>query len=184
MKIYINLLPQQIKQEIKRKKMFRQILREEVLFLLPIIVFIFVLFNVYYVLTIQRDVFIQNYSLQQSQESYKNLSLYEEKFKQINGIDESLGKIQSQHLYWQNLFQQLSAVVPNGIYISDLSTKNYNVFLLGKAKNREDLINFKNQLETDTCFQNVNVPLSNLVVKNDIDFQIDFVITVDCLKKQ
>jgi Tfp pilus assembly protein PilN len=184
MKIYLDLLPQQRKQEIKRKKLFLKILREEALFLLPIVVFVVILLNVYYLLTVQKDNTIAIYSAQQSQNKYQQLGTYEEKFKQVNLFVQTLKKIQAGHLHWQELFQQLSDTIPGGIYISDLSTKNYNVFLVGKAQSRDDLLDLKSKLEANPCFQNVNVPLSNLVVKNDVDFQIDLSIKEDCLKKQ
>ena len=184
MKIYLDLLPEQRKQEIKRKKLFRKILRGEVLFLLPLLVFIFILLSTYYMLVLQKNLAATTYSTQQSQNKYQQLGIYEEKFKQVNILIQTIKKTQAGHLYWQNFFQQLSSVTPNSIYISDLSTKDYTVFLIGKAKTRDDLLDFKSNLEANPCFKDVNVPLSNLVVKNDVDFQIDISINKDCLKKQ
>jgi Tfp pilus assembly protein PilN len=131
---------------------------------------------------LQRNVAIAQYSVQQSQEKYQQLSIYEDKFKQVNSLDKTLRKIQTGHLHWFNLFQQLSSTVPEGIYISGLSTKDYSIFLVGKAKTRDNLLNFKSKLEENECFQNINVPISNLVVENNVDFQIDFVIKNECLK--
>jgi Tfp pilus assembly protein PilN len=183
MKIYLDLLPQQRKQEIKRRRLFRKILREEALFLLPFIVLIFILFSIYYILTIQKEITITAYSAQQSQEKYQQLETYEEKFKQTNVLMQAMKKIQLGHLHWQQFFQQLSEIVPDNIYISDLSTKDFTVFIIGKAKTRDDLLNLKNKLESAPCFKNINVPLSNLVVKNNVDFQIDISINENCLKK-
>jgi len=183
MKIYLDLLPQQRKQEIKRNRLFRKILREEALFLLPFIVLISILISICYILIFQRDIIAAAYLTQQSQNKYQQFGTYEEKFKQVNVLVQTMGKIQSGHLHWQKFFQRLSETVPDGIYISDLSTKNYTAFLIGKASARDDLLNFKNRLERMPCFQNINVPLSNLVVKEDVDFQIDISIAEDCLKK-
>ena len=184
MKIYLDLLPQQRKQEIKRKKLFRKILKGEILFLFPFIVLIVILLNIYYILTLQKNITVTAYSAQQSQDKYQQLGIYEEKFRQVNTLIKTMGKIQTGHLYWYRFFQQLNEVIPEGIYITDLSTKDYTIFLVGKAKTRDDLLNFKNSLEASACFKNINIPLSNLVVKNDVDFQIDISIVEDCLKKQ
>jgi Tfp pilus assembly protein PilN len=184
MKISLDLLPEQRKQEIKRRKTFRMILREEALFLLPLVLFILILFDIYYVLRVQKDTLGVQYSSQQSQDKYQQLNIYEEKFKQANAIDKVLRKIQSGHLRWVGLFRQVSDVTPDGIYISNLSTKNYAVFLAGKAQTRDNLLDFKTRLEENECFQDINVPLSNLVVKNDIDFQIDFTFNEKCLKNE
>ena len=184
MKIYLDLLPEQRKKEIKRKKLFRKILKGEALFLFPFVVLIFILCSIYYVLTLQKNITVTAFSAQQSQDKYQQLGTYEEEFKQVNALAQSMTKIQSGHLHWQNFFQQLGEAVPDGVYITDLSTKNYTVFLIGKARARDDLLNFKSSLEANSCFNNVNIPLSNLVVKDDVDFQIDISINEDCLKKQ
>lgn len=184
MKICLDLLPDYRKQEIKRKKTFHSILRGEVLFLLPVILLILILLNIYYVIVLQKNSSINENSLQQSQSKYQQLGTYQEKFNQINDSDEALRKIQSGHLHWINIFQKLSEAMPDNIQISNLSTKNYAVFLVGKAKTRDDLLNFKNKLEESICFQNINVPLSDLVVKENVDFQIDLIISKDCLKEQ
>lgn len=184
MKIYLDLLPGEKKQEIRRKKLFRKILFEEFLFLLPILLFVAMLLNIYYVLIIQRDAMVAAHSLEQSQEKYQELSRYEEKFKQVNEYSQMLGKIQAGHLYWSNFFSQLSSITPDGIRISDISTKNYKIFLLGRASTRETLLDFKGRLESVECFKEINIPLSNLVVKDNVDFQMDLAINEDCLKKQ
>ena len=184
MKIYLDLLPDYRKMEIKRKKTFRAILGEEILFLAPIVLLILILLNIYYVIVLQKNSSINENSLQQAQNKYQQLGTYQEKFKQVNDLDQVLSKIQSEHLHWINLFQNLSKAMPDNIQISNLSTKNYTVFLVGKAKTRDDLLNLKNKLEESSCFQNINVPLSNLVVKDNVDFQIDLVISKDCLKEQ
>lgn len=184
MKIYLDLLPKQRKTELKRKKLFRNILREEFLFLLPVILFVIILSNIYYLLSIQRDSSIAAKSLAESQDKYQELNSYEEKFKQVNANAAKLLKIQVGHLYWAQVFNKLGNAVPEGVSISNFSTKDFNVFLVGKAKSRDVLLNFKSKLEADACFANINVPLSNLVVKDNIDFQLDFSINKDCLKKQ
>ena len=184
MRIYLDLLPQQKKQEVKRKKIFRQILKGELLFLVPFAVLIFILLSIYYILMLQAETNANSHSSQQLKEKYKQLEVYEEKFKQANSLVQTMGKIQAGHFYWHNFFQKLSETIPDNVYITDLSTKDLNVFLVGKAKAREDLLSLKNNLESEECFKNINVPLSNLVTKEDVDFQIDISINEDCLKKQ
>ncbi|HBI34279.1 MAG TPA: hypothetical protein DEA43_02025 [Candidatus Moranbacteria bacterium] len=183
MKIYLDLLPKQRKTELKRKKLFRRILREEFLFLLPIILFIIILFNIFYLLSIERNASLAAKSAAESQDKYQELSLYEEKFKQVNENASKLVKIQEGHFYWAEIFNKLSAATPEEIAVTDFSTKDRNVYLVGKAKSRDVLLEFKDELEKNECYENINVPLSNLVVKNDIVFQMDFLIKMDCLKK-
>lgn len=182
MKIYLDLLPKERKDELKRGKFFREILREEFLFFLPIVVFVIILLNIYYLLSIQHNASVAAKSQTESQDKYQEINSYEEKFKNVNENAAKLIKIQQGHLYWAGVFNKFGEAMPDGISISDFSTKNYDIFLVGKAKNRDTLLNFKNRLEADKCFININVPLSNLVVRNDVDFQIDLKVSEDCLK--
>lgn len=182
MKIYLDLLPQERKQGIRRKKRSRKIISEEILFLFPIVVFIVILSNIYYLVKFQRESAIKLYAQEQAKDQYQELDIYEKKFKDTNDLSVALLKIQENHLHWSNLFEQLSEVTSSDIAIGEISTKNYQIFLLGKAKTRESLLNFKAGLEKNECFSNINVPLSNLVTKEDIDFQMDMSISENCLK--
>lgn len=183
MKIYLDLLPKERKQELKRKKNFRKILRQEFLFSIPFFVCIVILFNIYYLLSLQHATSITAQSQVKTQDKYQVLSTYEEKFKQANDANAALLKIQTGHLYWSNIFNKLDNSIPEGIIITDFSTKDYLILLTGKARDRNILLGFKNNLESAECFSSVNVPLSNLVVKENIEFQIDFSVNKECLKK-
>lgn len=184
MKIYLDLLPKKRKDELKREKLFHRILRQEYLFLFPVFLFIIILCNIFYLLSIQYSSLISSKSQEESQGQYREIGSYEDKFKQVNENTAKLLKIQASHLYWSPIFVKLSADTPDGIAITDFSTKDFNVFLVGKAKDRDMLLNFKDNLTKDTCFTAINVPLSNLVVKDDIDFQLDFKINKECLMKK
>lgn len=184
MKIYLDLLPQEKKNELRRNKIFHKILREEALFLLPAIVAIVILANIFYLLKLQLNTAGTSQMASMSQDKVQLLRTYEDKFAKTNDAVADLAKIQNQHLHWESLFEELNRVVPAGITITDISTKNYQVFFLGKAKVRDNLLEFKNNLINDQCFQSVNVPLSDLVTKEDIDFQMDLLVSKDCLLKK
>ncbi|HEX8974377.1 MAG TPA: PilN domain-containing protein [Patescibacteria group bacterium] len=183
MKIYLDLLPQDRKIEIKHSRLFAEVLREEILFLLPILLFIFMLASIFYMVKIQHQSSVSTNNIQQSQDKYQQLNTYQDKFKQVNDEVQALTKIQSGHLYWSHVFSQLSSNTPDGILISNISTKDFQVFVIGRAKTRDDLLDFKNKIASSSCFTNINVPLSDLVVKEDVDFQMDFTVSRDCLKK-
>lgn len=184
MKISLDLLPQDKKNQIRRNKIFGRIIREEILFIVPIIVFVLILLNVYYILNYQFGSLSAAGIAGRGQDKYQELNKYEERFKQVNERVDLLSKIQNGHFHWLNVLERLAEITPDGVYLNSISSKNYQVFLLGKAKTREDLLKFKDNLEGADCFQNINVPLSNLVVKEDIDFQMDLQVNKECLRKQ
>lgn len=183
MKIYLDLLPQEKKDELARKKTFRRILKQEMLFLLPFVVLIIILGNIYYVLTLEKNTGIEVGAINTSQEKYQELSFYEDKFTKINESVKVILKIQSAHIKWSEVFKELGTITPQGVTISNFSNKNYQIFLIGRARTRDDLLSFKSKLENSSCFASINVPLSNLVVKNDVDFQMDLLVNQECLKK-
>lgn len=183
MKIHIDLLPPHRKKEIKKRELFLKVLEDELLFIVPSIVLIAMLISIYYILTLQKNVILDAYNAQKSQKEYQQLEVYQGKFKQTNLLVQNINKIHSKHLYWLNFFNQFSKILPEDVYVTDISTKDFNVFLVGKAKNRDNLLDLKSKLEAEPCFKNINVPISNLVVKEDVDFQIDISINEDCLKK-
>lgn len=182
MKIYLDLLPEERKNEIKRKKLFRLIIKQEILFLFPLLVLIVIMLDIYWVLGIQRSSMIETGSLEQNQGKYKELNEYEDKFKEINTTTAILSKLQQNHLNWSSLIELITNVTPEGIYLSDFTNKDYQILLTGKAKNRESLIAYKDALVASGCADNVNVPLSNLVNKSDVDFQLDFIVKQECIK--
>ena len=164
----------------KRKKNFRLILQQEFLFLLPVIVLVVLLCNVLYLLSFELNAPVGA----EEQKKYEKLDDYKDKFKQVNETTAALLKIQSGHLAWSNVFEKMNAATPEGVVISNFNTKDFVVLLVGKAKSRDILLEFKNKLESTECFSEVNVPLSNLVLKEDVDFQIDFSVKEDCLRKK
>lgn len=183
MKIYLDLLPGDRKEEIEKNRIFWKIFRQEILFFMPIAFFIAILITTNITLKIQLDSLEKTGSLEQSQEKYQELKSYEEKFRQINSQVTSLSNFQKGHLHWFNAISEVSNTVPDGIYISGLATKDFKISLSGKAKTRDNLLSFQDKLKANKCFENLNVPLSNLVNKDNVDFQIDFDVQKDCLSE-
>ena len=117
-------------------------------------------------------------------QQYEEIKKLDAGFEKINSETKDIASIQKSQLYWSNLFLELSGALRDGIEIGELATKNYTILLSGKAQDRDLLIAYKENLEKSGCFSEINLPLSNLVSKTDIAFEIDFKIKEECLKKQ
>lgn len=182
MKIYLDLLPQERKDEMKRKKLFASTIRRELVFLFPIVVFMVILTNIYLLLGIQEENLKNTGSGQQSQGEYKQLHVYEDTFKNANELAIFLSRAGNSHLYWSRLLNKVSALAGDNIYLTEFSTKDFKVLLSGKAKSRDDLIKFKDAVTSSGCADNVNLPLSNLVSPTNVDFQMDFTVKPECIK--
>lgn len=92
-------------------------------------------------------------------------------------------KIDKNHLSFVQVFLLLDTLTPEGITVDHLATKNYTILLTGKAKNREDLLLFDQKLKESSCIEKVNIPISNLFSQENVEFQVDFDIKNECLKK-
>jgi Tfp pilus assembly protein PilN len=184
MRVNLNLLPESKKEETEKKKRLKIILRQGFL-LFSIIVFLAVILaNMYLVLQIQLKSIEDLSSQEQDLTSMVELKKYENKFKDTNSRISLLGQIEKSKVYWSHLFTILSQTAPDNITISNLATRDFSVMLSGKAQSRDDLIKFKDNLSNDNCLTDVNVPLSNLVVKENVDFQIDLKIKKECLQNE
>lgn len=181
MRIYLNLLPDNRKKDLSRKIRLKNIVKQEVLFLLPIVLFVGILLSINLVLEVQNNGIASVLATTDSQNNYQDLKLYEEGFKRVNTKVANINKLQSGHLRWSGPLDLLIKSVPEGIYFTDLSTNGYKFLLAGKANERESLIEFQENISGAECFENVNVPLSNLVSRDNIDFQMDFDVKRECL---
>lgn len=182
MKINLNLIPLYRREEIEKSRHFRLVVRIEAILFMFVLFFFAFLFSLSHILDLNMEIVSQNPKASGEKNQYDKISGYDEKFKQINSQVENILKIKRDQLYWSKMFSHLGGAVFSGISIQSMATKEYAVFLVGKADNRDNLIKFKEKLEKDDCFSSVNLPLSNLVSKGDVDFQMDLELKEDCIK--
>jgi Tfp pilus assembly protein PilN len=182
--VTIDLLPEERKKEIRNKNIFVLLLKQEFLFTFSVIFFIVFLMSLNFILKFQRESMVAVYSDEETLKRNEELKKYEEKFKEINKKVSSISDIYNKHLFWSGIFYKLSESVPIGVTLNNLTTTDYKISIVGIASKRDDFLKFEENMGKSDCFTDVNAPLSNLVVKEDVDFQIDFKIKKECLKEK
>jgi len=140
------------------------------------------LFGINYVLSLNEDIAHESRANASNSEKYALIGKYESDFSDANSKISDLLSVASDQLYWSNLFIRMSRAVPGGVDVISISTKDYSAVLTGEAATRDDLVAFKDALNSDSCFSNVDLPLSDLVSRDNIDFEINLNINKDCLK--
>lgn len=80
------------------------------------------------------------------------------------------------------MFLTINKNISEGVVLNQVSSDGLLVNLSGQASTRESLIAFKDKLNSADCFDNVDLPFSNLVLKENIDFKINLKVKRDCLK--
>ena len=183
MDICINLLPEEKKNKIKRKKRVIAIIKQELIFFFVAAFLGVILLNINFILKFQLAGLEKDHSIEQSQDKYQELGRNEEKFKEINSKTALLYNIEKNHLYWSELFLNLDKTISQGVLINNISNVGYNVSLSGRAGKRENLLKFQENLNSSECFSEVNVPLSDLVTKENVIFKIDLKMKENCLKR-
>lgn len=184
MKIKLNLIPPDRKEKIVKSRQLKVAFRIEIVLTLILIGFFAVLFGFKYTLNYTFASHADSQKKNEKVTQYDEIKKYDQQFGQIKGQLSKISTVEGDQLYWSNLFVKLSKIIFPGITLDSLSTNNYAVTLRGIANNRDDLVLFKEKLESENCFSNINLPLSNLVDKNNIKFQISFNVEKKCLKNK
>ncbi|MFA7319557.1 MAG: PilN domain-containing protein [Parcubacteria group bacterium] len=184
MEIKLNLIPPNKKEEIKKNKRLKTAIKSEVVLTVLLVGFFIVLLSFRYIL----DVGLSGEAILNSEiekaDQFEKIKDYNKQFNEANDQIKQIALIDQSQLYWSRVFVKISQLIPAGIAVDSLETENYMVTLSGHADMRGDLIGFKSGLESEDCFSDVDLPLSNLVDKADAEFKIVFKVDEGCLKKQ
>ncbi len=143
-----------------------------------------ILFCISLVLGVEIDSLKEMNSAKGTLQESQDLKKYEEKFEEINEKTAQAGEFQDKHVYWSQVLKETSQLVPDGVYLTAMVIKERKISLSGKARQRDTLLEFQNKLKDSPCLENVNMPLSNLVSRENVVFQIDINVKADCLKRK
>ncbi len=98
----------------------------------------------------------------------------------VNAINRTLtgiADVQDEYTKWTPIILDLAHAVPDGITLTSLTLSETGVELFGSAAHRDDLLTFKDQLIASGRFAPFTIPLSSLVKREDVPFQITTTIT-------
>ena len=179
----INLLPPNKKQALVEHKKFKTILGWELIIVIIACCFFAFLFGIDRFLSLDLEAISLAKNGQADNARYAKIEDYQSQFSQINARLTKLALIDADQLYWSPIFLQLNSATPEAVEITELETKDLTLSLTGHANTRDDLLAFKENLGKIACFLEVNLPVSNLVSKENIDFSLDLKIDAKCLKK-
>jgi Tfp pilus assembly protein PilN len=183
MEIKLNLMPPTRKNEIAKSENLKFVIGVQIMVAIILLILLSVLGSFKYVLGFEFEAVMSSFEKNSKEIQYEKIKKYEEDFNSVNSqITEIIG-IRRDQIYWSKLFSKLNEIAFLGIEIDSISTDNYTITISGMANNRDDLILFKEKLESEDCFLGVDLPLSNLVNKDNVEFKIDFFIKEECLKK-
>lgn len=183
MRVLLNLLPEEGRVRIRRSYYNRFFFWQSLFLLLITVFYLCLLGSIFFILRSERmSVERADADRTASQVEARELGSYEEKFREVNRIAEQANRFDREHLQWTELFLRLDRSVPKNIAFTSLSTKDYQVFVSGRALARNDFLELEKRLREEACFTDFKVPVSNLFSEKNVDFQIDFSVREECIK--
>lgn len=184
MEIKLNLIPKYRKDEIAKANLLKSVLRWEIEIGFILGGFFLLLFSLNQILQINVDSQLNDIKMNQDKAKYDRIYALEDEFKKINSHISQDRSIQKDQLYWSRLFEKLEKNIPEEVSVSKMANKNYKIYLAGNAATRDALLKMKDSFSQEGCFTDVDLPLSNLVSKDDVAFQIEFNIKEECIKNK
>ena len=172
----INLLPPQYKSELIQEEKYKLSLILGIIFLIFLISLILILFAIEIYLTSQVEV--QKILIDFGKEQLKTPEITEFKEK-ITLANQNLLKLDTFYQGQFNLteiLEKVSETLPSGAYLNNLfyQKENSQIRLSGFASNRETLFEFKQNLDKEEGFTEVDFPASNWLKPVGIEFNVSF----------
>lgn len=167
--ITLNILPIELKKELKLKLIYK-ILKN--LFLICII-----LICIYGIIITVIKIFLQIHFINTVEETTlitRSTQNYSKKVYDINIKLNEVENIQENSINWSYLIAFIANNLASDIKLNrlQLAKDGKNLVLSGFSSSRQSLLDLKNALESSSYFTEVNFPISNLLEKKDITFEI------------
>lgn len=166
----LNLVSAEQKKEIKLRHLYGFIKKISLTLIVIAIVIAIILLVAKIVLQLKFNNIVEQTTL-----VTKNNQGYNSKVREINGKLGFIAKIQDEYIPWSNLIKKLAAITPADINFSylKLDAQDKTISLKGKAKFRDSLLDFKDEMAANPVFQNIGFPIKNILEKENIDFEIN-----------
>lgn len=174
MKITINLVPAEKKEELRFRRIGRVFFRTGITLSMALVVFAVFIFFCVKVLDIYETAIGKEIEKSKENPAYKEISETQDLIEQYHSKSAAVQKQFRDHRQYWPIYQQINALAPKGIYFKEISIENSGVFLKGMGDRREAVINLKDRIEQDENFEKIESPISNYVRDANIDFEIRF----------
>lgn len=179
----INLLPQKEKERLLLETKKRLVIIIWCLFCFFIFCFILVLISIKFYLQGQADSL--KITLQEIKKGTEQSEIqsFQEKFNAFNISLTKLNSFYQQRFYFSEALEKTSKILPKEAYLTNISatftvpkeeSPYIQIILSGFIPNREDLFEFKKNLEKEKGVKDVSFPPANWIKPIDIDFSVMF----------
>lgn len=166
----LNIISQELKKEIKLITLYKLLRR--------LAFFIFSLLFIYAFTFQSSKLILKKYSLDIVNRETANLKNSEEYIQKIKTTNEKIDKValvQKDAVLWTKFLKTLSDKISEDVIINQIAIdkKIDNFTISGTAKSRDSLLALEKTLEETGYFEEINLPISSLLKKDDIAFSIN-----------
>jgi len=194
-----NLLPSKEKKELKIIKIRFYITHLFEVFLALFLIFTFfilvIYFDLHFLLSNQKNVLL----IKEKGHSFKEFQNLENTIEEMNAKIYKIKGIQKEFINFSFISLEISNIIKDysGVYIIDLailpkteqisavqdsqesgsqsiSRRYLQIKMSGYAPRREQVLQIKNAIEESSYFEDVGLPIENLIKKTDINFNFTF----------
>lgn len=165
----LNLISEELKQNIKLKHIYKM-LKRAIFLLIIITIFIAIIFLVSKII-LQNNF---NKIVEQTTLITKNSQGRNTKIREINIKINYVDEIQNDYIEWSYLLEDLARNINNNIIFNliNIDGEEKKIELKGIAISRNSLLLLKDGLDDSDIFINIDFPISNILEKKDINFEI------------
>jgi len=163
--ITLNLLPPNKKKDLYLTQVYFKIKN--------LIFFVFLIISIFAITLMGAKFVLQNFfvdTVDQSSLLVKNVQVYNEEIQLLSLKLDQADKIQKEHINWQPFIHELTSQIPENVILNSLTINEDKLIISGVAKQRNDLLNLDNNLKKLDSLSNINIPLDNLLKKEQVDF--------------
>lgn len=167
--IKLNIIPTELKKSIRLNEIYNSLNKIGILIVLIFAVFI----GIYYASYIYLELHMTEVTLQ-SANLNKNTENYSNKIADINTKLKYIEKIQKNNIKWIDFLTDFSSHINDGVILKSLTASKSTGALVirGEAKTRDSLLEFEKSIKSLPYLTEINIPLKNLLEKEDIAFDI------------
>ncbi len=169
--IKMNLLPEWEKEKIRNLRMAGLIIKAGSMALFSIAIFLIFLWFCYGFMSLQKSDFEKNNYVFKESEAFKQTQENRKLLEKLSSNAALIKNNENNKFHFFEVFKQLNGIISEEILLTSFEINKEKIVIRGIAKNREQLLNFKNELEQNNNFGKVNSPISNFISSQNLEFQ-------------
>ncbi|MFH1171571.1 MAG: PilN domain-containing protein [bacterium] len=171
---FLNLLSPDRKRQLQQLLVYRALQRSSLFLLFFLFIVTIILWGSTYTLEREREQQHARTRETEIQLSGKNGSSLDQQILDFNTFLTTVRGLQVGYTRWTPILSELLSQLPAGIVLAqlELQSDTKTLLLRGTAAQRDDLLQLEDALSRSRTFQNPTAPISNLLQKEGIDFEI------------